>query len=79
MDFQVYDVAIVPIIVALVEFCKRIGVGPRLLPLISLAFGIAAGMIYIAPHDYPQAIFVGVVMGLAACGLWSGTKNLAQN
>ncbi|WP_201763481.1 hypothetical protein [Chengkuizengella marina] len=78
MDFQVYDIAIVPIIVALVQLAKQLGLGAKLLPVLSLALGVATGIFYVAPSDPKQAILVGIVMGLAASGLWSGSKNIVQ-
>ncbi|MFS1512511.1 hypothetical protein VQL36_08755 [Chengkuizengella sp. SCS-71B] len=48
MDFQVYDIAIVPIIVALVQLAKQLGLGAKLLPVFSLALGVATGIFYVA-------------------------------
>ncbi|NDI35669.1 hypothetical protein [Chengkuizengella sediminis] len=78
MDFQAYDIAIVPIILALVQLAKQLGLGTKLQPVVSLALGIVAGIFYIAPDDPKQAILIGIVMGLAASGLWSGVKNTFQ-
>ncbi|NDI36348.1 hypothetical protein [Chengkuizengella sediminis] len=78
MDFQVYDIAIVPIIVALVQLAKQIGLSAKYQPVLSLALGVASGIFYVAPGDPKQAILVGIVMGLAASGLWSGAKNIVQ-
>ncbi|NBI28159.1 hypothetical protein [Chengkuizengella marina] len=78
MEFQVYDFAIVPIIVALVQLAKQLGLGAKLLPVFSLVLGVATGIFYVAPGDPKQAILVGIVMGLAASGLWSGAKNIVQ-
>ncbi|MFS1511904.1 hypothetical protein VQL36_05630 [Chengkuizengella sp. SCS-71B] len=78
MEFQVYDFAVVPIIVALVHLAKQLGLGAKLLPVFSLILGVATGIFYVAPGDPKKAILVGIVMGLAASGLWSGAKNIVQ-
>ncbi|NDI37194.1 hypothetical protein [Chengkuizengella sediminis] len=78
MDFQVYDIAIVPIIVALVHLAKQLGLGAKFQPVLSLVLGVATGIFYVAPGDPKQAILVGIVMGLAASGLWSGVKNTVE-
>ncbi|MFS1513608.1 hypothetical protein VQL36_14370 [Chengkuizengella sp. SCS-71B] len=78
MEFQVYDFAIVPIIVALVQLVKQLGLGAKYQPVLSLVLGVVTGIVYVAPGDPKQAILVGIVMGLAASGLWSGAKNIVQ-
>jgi len=78
MDFTVYDIAIVPLIIALVEVFKRFGMPKQTLPPLAIIFGVVAGIVYIAPDDLPQAILVGLVMGLSAVGLFSGVKNSGE-
>jgi len=75
MDFQAYDIALIPLIIALVGIIHRLGVGPRLLPAVALALGLLGGFIYVAPQDPKQAALVGIVMGLSAIGAYSGVKN----
>lgn len=75
MEFMIYDIAIVPVIVALVALFTSVGLPKRFAPIVALVCGIIAGVVYVAPSDLPQAIFIGIVMGLAASGLYSGTKN----
>ena len=78
MDFQIYDIAIVPVILALVQLAKQAGLTNRFAPVVSLLLGIAAGFVYLAPGDPAKAVFVGIVMGLSAVGLFSGAKNSIQ-
>lgn len=73
--FEVYGVALIGLIVGLVEVLKRAGLPKKFLPLSSLIFGIAAGIFYINPEDLKAGIIVGLMMGLSASGLYSGTKN----
>ncbi|CAM4259605.1 hypothetical protein [Lederbergia lenta] len=73
--FEIYDVALIPLIIGLVELMKRAGVNKRILPFIALALGIVIGIVYVANFDFKQGILVGTMLGLAANGLYSGTKN----
>lgn len=73
--FEVYGVAIVGLIVGLVEVLKKAGLPRRFLPLSSLIFGVAAGIFYIQPSDLKAGIIIGLMIGLSASGLYSGTKN----
>ena len=76
--FEVYGVALIAIIIGLVEVLKRTGLPKKLLPLSSLLFGIAAGVFYVHPSDLKGGIIVGIMMGLSASGLYSGTKNTIE-
>jgi Kef-type K+ transport system membrane component KefB len=78
MDYTVYDIAIIPLIVALVGLSGKIGVGPRFLPLVALVLGLAGGLVYVAPEDPQKAVLVGLVMGLSSIGTFSGVKNTVE-
>lgn len=78
MEFSVYDIAIVPVIVALVGVFGKLGLGPRLQPVAALIFGLAAGIFYVAPEDPRKAVFVGIVIGISAIGAYSGVKNTIE-
>lgn len=78
MEFQAYDIALVPVIVALVGVIRTAGLPARWLPLVAVALGLVSGFVYIAPDDPQKAALSGIVMGLSAIGAWSGTKNTFQ-
>ncbi len=75
MEFQAYDVALVPLIVSLVSVLRVAGLPARWLPLTAILLGLTAGFVYMAPDDPKQAVLAGVVMGTAAIGAYSGCKN----
>jgi len=73
-----FDFAIVvPIIVALVSTLKITGLPGKFAPLASLALGV---MIFsgVGSGDIVGNIFEGVVAGLTASGLYSGTKSVIE-
>jgi len=72
---EITDVIVVPVIVGLVEGAKKLGMPAKLAPAVDLVLGIAAGFVYIAPGDPKLAVFYGLLMGLTAAGLYSGTKS----
>ncbi|WP_199620656.1 hypothetical protein [Paenibacillus alkalitolerans] len=79
MEFQAYDIALVPIIVGLVGVARTAGLPARWLPLLAVVLGLVSGFVYIAPDEPQKAVLSGVVMGLSAIGAWSGTKNTIQS
>lgn len=78
MTFEIYDVALVPIIMGVVQVFKQIGLPKRFSPLLALLLGIAGGIFYVCPTDIKSGIMVGIVLGLSATGLYSGSKNMIE-
>jgi len=77
-DFEAYDIALIPVIVALVGLVGKLGVGPRYLPAVAVVLGLAGGFFYVAPEDPARAALSGIVMGLSAIGAYSGVKNTVE-
>ncbi len=75
---SIYGVALVPVIMGIIELLKRTGVPKQYSPIIALILGIFSGFYYLAPGDPPKAVFFGIIAGLSAVGLYSGTKNTFQ-
>lgn len=74
----IYDVAIVPLIMGVVELLKMLGLPKKFAALASAILGIVAGLMYVSPGDIAQGVLVGLSLGLAASGLYSGTKNTIE-
>lgn len=75
---EVYNVAIIPLIVGLVELAKKLGLPDKFAAVLSAILGVVIGLVYVAPDDPAKAILVGLSMGLAASGLYSGVKNTVE-
>lgn len=72
-------VAQVAIIMAIAEVVKQLGLNTKYIPLIDLALGLIAGLIVYTAHLHfspIEGIVVGIALGLSACGLFSGVKNI---
>ncbi|NEU31968.1 hypothetical protein GN156_14445 [bacterium LRH843] len=75
---EVYGVVLIPLLVGLVELFKTAGLPKKLSPIAALLLGVAAGVVYVYPEDIKGGIIVGIMMGLSASGLYSGTKNTIE-
>lgn len=75
---EIYDVALVPLILAVVQMFKGLGLKAKWSPVVASLLGIVAGIFYVAPDDIAKGILVGLALGLAATGLYSGAKNVRE-
>lgn len=66
---------IIPIIISIVELAKGLGLPKKYSALLAVGTGVLIGIVYLHPMDIKFGIFDGVVFGLSAAGLYSGTKN----
>lgn len=78
MDAEVFGVALVPLILALVELFKRTGLPDKWSPVLSVVLGLLAGVFVLDTGDLYEGIVVGLALGLSATGLYSGTKNVKE-
>lgn len=75
---EAYDVVLISLIIGLVELLKSAGVPKKFLPIGSVVFGVAAGVFYVYPDDIKGGIIIGIMLGLSASGLYSGSKNMIE-
>lgn len=63
------------IAIGLTEAIKRMGIPGQFLPIVALAIGVGfnLGFRFIGA-DTAELVIGGIVAGLTASGLWSGTK-----
>lgn len=76
--FEIYDVALIPLIIGLVQILKTLGLKKKYLPLAALIFGLGGGIFYIYPDDIKGGVIAGLMLGLSASGLYSGTKSALE-
>lgn len=67
----------VPVIIALVEAFKYAGLSSKLAPIVSVILGVA-GFYFFGVDDLQVRLFEGLISGLTASGLYSGTKTLTK-
>lgn len=64
---------IIPILIGILEVFKKLGLPVKYVPVLSLLLGVLASVSVsgLAVENFIQ----GLVYGLSACGLYSGTKS----
>jgi len=67
------DAVAMGLIIALVEVAKVLGLPTRFAPVLSLALGIGAAFIWVLT-GWQDALVTGLLWGLTASGLYSGTR-----
>ena len=72
MEVSLQFIVLVPVVVGLVKAVRMAGVRSKWLPLVSIAMGIAT--VYVL-GGFNLDIIQGIIVGLTASGLWSGTKS----
>lgn len=75
---EITDIVLIPVIIGLIEVLKVYGLPKKLMPIFSLIFGIGGGMLYLFPQDWKSGILAGIIMGLSASGLYSGSKTIVR-
>ncbi len=68
----------VALIMAMAELAKKIGLKKKFIPLVDLVLGLLSGIFVYSSLGIVQSIVVGLALGLSACGLFSGIKNLSE-
>lgn len=79
IEYLMTPVAQVGLIIGLAEIVKGFGLETRWIPLVDLALGLISGIfVYHFAFDYGliQSAVIGIALGLSACGLFSGYKNV---
>jgi len=69
--------AVVGVIVGLSQILKKFGINPKFIPIFDLIFGIIA-CVFLLNTEPVLRVFNGLIVGLSASGLYSGTKNVKQ-
>ena len=83
LNFVNYDitgaVAVVPIILAVIQALKMIGLPNKYSPIASIGLGVIIGFLFRHDSaDLSSTILAGVTYGLSASGLYSGIKTTAH-
>ena len=71
----------IALIIGLAELVKKLGLENRWVPLFDLFMGLISGLCVYGlamGHGVVNGLILGIFMGLSACGLFSGVKNLTQ-
>lgn len=72
----------VAIIIGLAEVIKKLEIfDKKFIPIIDIIFGLLSGIgvyYFSLGYDLVNSIVIGLALGLSACGLFSGIKNITE-
>lgn len=75
-------IATVPAVIALATIAKDIGFPTRLVPLLSIGFGVALQTLQALTlggvDNWYEVLSLGLILGLSASGLYDGAKAVGQ-
>ena len=81
IKYLLTPMAQIALIMGIAELAKRSGVATKFIPLIDLGLGLVSGVfVYgiVMEYGIANGVLVGIALGLSACGLFSGIKNVSQ-
>ena len=71
-------VVLVPILVGILQVVKKTElVDMKFIPVVSIVVGLLLG-IFFSGYQLKEGIIAGLIIGLSAVGLFSGTKNVIE-
>lgn len=81
MTYLFTPVAQVALIIGIAEIIKRGGLPAKYIPIVDVVLGLISGIfVYGVGMDYgiTNGVMLGLALGLSACGLFSGIKNVTE-
>lgn len=78
LEILIYGFPAVLITIGLTQVVKNF-VEKRWIPIVAILFGISLVSLSVWNYWTPEALVKGLVVGLIASGLWSGTKRTLLN
>lgn len=69
----------VALIIGIAQLAKNLGLKAKFIPLLDVILGLMSGILVYgieANYGMTKGIMLGLAIGLSACGLFSGIKNV---
>ncbi len=82
INYLFSPVGLTALVIGIAELLKKVGCPTKYIPLVDLAFGILGGVTVFGVelnYGFFKGIIIGIAIGLSACGLFSGVKNIINN
>lgn len=81
INYLLSPIGLTALVIGLAELCKKCGLPSKWIPLVDVILGLFGG-IFVFGLEFNYGLLKGVVIGLAiglsACGLFSGIKNVLK-
>lgn len=81
INYLLSPVGLTALVIGLAELAKKVGCPSKYIPLIDLGLGLMGGIAVFGfelGYGTLKGIMIGLAIGLSACGLFSGIKNLTK-
>lgn len=81
IEYLLTPMAQIALIIGVAEIIKRMGFNRKYIPLIDLGLGLVSGICVFGlmlGYDIAHGAVIGIALGLSACGLFSGIKNVKE-
>lgn len=81
LNYLLTPAAQIALIIGIAELIKRSGFKTKYIPLIDLGLGVVSGVCVFGlmlGQGLAQGAVIGIALGLSACGLFSGIKNISE-
>ena len=76
---EISELTAIPLVLAMVQLVKKLDFIPeKWYPVISLFFGVIVAFLLPEPWDPRASIIKGILFGLSASGLYSGSKKMVE-
>lgn len=72
---NINETVVIPVIMSIVQIAKGLGMPRKFSAVLAVVIGAVIGVFFVEPQSIKMGIFKGVIYGLTASGLYSGTKN----
>ena len=80
LNYLISPIAQVSFVMAIAEIAKNLGLDSRFVPILDVVLGIILGVLIFTIYQsmgIVEGTILGLAVGLSACGLFSGIKNVA--
>lgn len=80
LNYLISPIAQVSFVMAIAEIAKNLGLDSRFVPILDVVLGIVLGVLIFTIYQsmgIVEGTILGLAVGLSACGLFSGIKNVA--
>jgi uncharacterized membrane protein HdeD (DUF308 family) len=81
VNYLLAPVGQVALIIGIGQLAKGLGLNSKWIPLLDVVLGLIGGLVvygYEFNYGLIKGFMIGLAMGLSACGLFSGIKNLVE-
>lgn len=81
INYLLSPIGLTALVMGIAEMIKKLGCPSKYIPVIDLAFGVLGGVTVFGielGYGVLKGVMIGLAIGLSACGLFSGIKNLIE-